>query len=402
MKDQHGQAMVLAAFALIALIAITGLAIDGGRLYQARRQSQNAADAAALAGTRIIANQRCNPGTDLDTQVRAEIVDYARQNSVVHDGINGQIWAWYVNLDSTRLQVVGTGSVPNGTTGVEVSTMITESTSFMRILGQNAMAAAGRGTAMFGPLQAGGGFLPMAFPAQRVDEILASGTTEFTIFDADGGICDRAGVNCPSNPPEQSQRGWLNFAYIYNHDYNHAVYHTGPDYGNWSEYPLDRVRESNFSNANLQEWAEHGSPYPLFAGTRGAPPYNLDGDFIAGSPGVRNVTSSIICDTYQSETVYIPVFDYIYKRAEMQSSFPGDEEPPNPRQFPGGQTHYYHIVGFLAARLDYCEGGGANRKINGTFQYATIGQGQIEPGDGIQSGSGAHCDPRLTAVVLWE
>jgi hypothetical protein len=37
MKRERGQALVIVAFALIALAAVTGLAIDGGRTYTARR-----------------------------------------------------------------------------------------------------------------------------------------------------------------------------------------------------------------------------------------------------------------------------------------------------------------------------------------------------------------------------
>ncbi len=49
-KHQRGQALILIVLAVTALIAITGLAVDGGIAYASRRQAQNAADAASLAG----------------------------------------------------------------------------------------------------------------------------------------------------------------------------------------------------------------------------------------------------------------------------------------------------------------------------------------------------------------
>ena len=55
MRNERGQALVILAFALIALAAFAGLAIDGGRAYSARRQAQNTADATAMAGTRLLA-----------------------------------------------------------------------------------------------------------------------------------------------------------------------------------------------------------------------------------------------------------------------------------------------------------------------------------------------------------
>jgi hypothetical protein len=49
-KSEQGQAIVLLVLLITGLVAIAGLAIDGGRLYSARRNAQNAADNAALAG----------------------------------------------------------------------------------------------------------------------------------------------------------------------------------------------------------------------------------------------------------------------------------------------------------------------------------------------------------------
>ncbi|MFH2039527.1 MAG: pilus assembly protein TadG-related protein [Chloroflexota bacterium] len=49
-KQQKGQALVLIALGIVALVAITALAIDGGNAFSERRQAQNAADTAALAG----------------------------------------------------------------------------------------------------------------------------------------------------------------------------------------------------------------------------------------------------------------------------------------------------------------------------------------------------------------
>ncbi|GAB4573834.1 MAG: hypothetical protein Kow0077_17470 [Anaerolineae bacterium] len=48
---QSGQVIILMAFGMIALLAVLGLAIDGGRLYFLERDAQNATDAAAVAAT---------------------------------------------------------------------------------------------------------------------------------------------------------------------------------------------------------------------------------------------------------------------------------------------------------------------------------------------------------------
>ena len=47
---QHGQILVVFAGALVAIIAVAGLVLDGGRAFAARRGGQNAADLAAVGG----------------------------------------------------------------------------------------------------------------------------------------------------------------------------------------------------------------------------------------------------------------------------------------------------------------------------------------------------------------
>ncbi len=48
--SEHGQALILIVFGIMAMFGITALAVDGGSAYADRRRVQNAADAAALAG----------------------------------------------------------------------------------------------------------------------------------------------------------------------------------------------------------------------------------------------------------------------------------------------------------------------------------------------------------------
>ena len=48
-RHERGQVLIIVVFALVGLIGITGLAIDGSAAYADHRKAQNAADAAALA-----------------------------------------------------------------------------------------------------------------------------------------------------------------------------------------------------------------------------------------------------------------------------------------------------------------------------------------------------------------
>ncbi len=51
-RNQSGSVMVMTAIAMVALFLILGLAIDASRIYMARAEMQNAADAAALSAAR--------------------------------------------------------------------------------------------------------------------------------------------------------------------------------------------------------------------------------------------------------------------------------------------------------------------------------------------------------------
>src|SRR5580700_595295 len=55
-ERQRGQTIVLVAISLVALLAMAALAIDVVTLYVARSEIQRAADAAALAGAKAIAD----------------------------------------------------------------------------------------------------------------------------------------------------------------------------------------------------------------------------------------------------------------------------------------------------------------------------------------------------------
>src|SRR5438874_7911918 len=54
LRKQSGQAVVIVAVAVLVLAGILALALDGGSIYLDKRQLQNAADSAALAGAELL------------------------------------------------------------------------------------------------------------------------------------------------------------------------------------------------------------------------------------------------------------------------------------------------------------------------------------------------------------
>jgi Flp pilus assembly protein TadG len=57
LRGERGQAIVFSVFALLTLVGMAAIVIDGGRWFQAQRHLQTAADAAALAGAQDLPNE---------------------------------------------------------------------------------------------------------------------------------------------------------------------------------------------------------------------------------------------------------------------------------------------------------------------------------------------------------
>jgi Flp pilus assembly protein TadG len=70
-RSEAGQAFVLVAVAMVALVGMAALVIDGGSWYQAQRHLQTSADAAALAGAQDLPNE---------SSAQAVALDYAGRN----------------------------------------------------------------------------------------------------------------------------------------------------------------------------------------------------------------------------------------------------------------------------------------------------------------------------------
>lgn len=82
-RGERGQASVLLVGVLLIGLMVVGLAVDGARLFTARRDLQNLADSAALAGASAIddATYRATGGTEVrldPAAVRAAVSDVLR------------------------------------------------------------------------------------------------------------------------------------------------------------------------------------------------------------------------------------------------------------------------------------------------------------------------------------
>lgn len=112
-RDERGQVIVIFALALVALVAMVGLVLDGGSAFAQRRSEQNAVDLAALAAANdLIVNQG---SADWVGTARA----VAKENGYEHD-VNG------VTVNVTCSNCPGQ-AVDTSAPGVQVTVDITAS-----------------------------------------------------------------------------------------------------------------------------------------------------------------------------------------------------------------------------------------------------------------------------------
>ena len=128
-QGQHGQSVALFALLIVVVFGALALVVDVGFAYGDRRYQQDAADAAAMAATRLISTRQHS-----DAQVVAEINRLAGLN-------NGAIdWAarppWYVDSGRNLISRVGNGTIPGNAAGVAVVSGTVRTGFFSWVIGQ--------------------------------------------------------------------------------------------------------------------------------------------------------------------------------------------------------------------------------------------------------------------------
>ncbi|MEP7378181.1 MAG: pilus assembly protein TadG-related protein [Chloroflexota bacterium] len=148
---QSGQVLVLFAISLTVIISVAGLAVDGGNGLTQRRNAQNTADFAALAGARIVAEWISGDlANGTDTNVRAAIqrtVDANGGDALSFGAPNGPR---YIAEDGAEIGYIGSGSIPADAVGVRVTADRAFPTFFLRVAGINTWTAGATATARGG------------------------------------------------------------------------------------------------------------------------------------------------------------------------------------------------------------------------------------------------------------
>lgn len=398
---EQGQTVVVVAFAIIALLAFAGLAIDGGTAYLNRRRMQNAADAAALAGTHRLAEIICNHSAGNDAAIQAEVIDYALRNGV--DDASGVV-ATYVKFENNTLAhynpevYVGSGYIPVGATGIAVTTTITRPTYFLNLIGQSTGAATASATAVTGPLLVSGGLRPIGLPVEVIQD-LGPGDN-FTVNmenNCDEDNCTVRYIRRDGRNVTHAHRGWLNLHYVWNQGeapqgFPRAI---DPNIGTGWGGP---------QHAGLMDWMLNPPNIVLYADC----PWNQTcgfGDYIAAKPGLdwgalTGGGNPSLCEQISNEISILPIFDAVPR---CETEIP-DPKPPCSHQ--GGQSvgYAYHIVGFSAVYITGCDqGAGGVHNIHMEMRQTILGSGQVSTSlaEGFDPNGEGGCRYNLQVVTLW-
>jgi hypothetical protein len=194
---QKGQAIALFALALAAIVAGVAVVVDGGYAFAQRRVAQNAADFAAMAGTRIIGQKRINlPATASEVTAAINAALTANEATLVD--------ATYVDHEGDAIRsVVGAPSIPGDAFGVVVTAQTSWRPFLLGVLGITDWDAGAQATARTPGRSLGGGVMPVG-----INDLHFNGLLKCPITDFDGCVGQHltsGHLNAPG------QFGWLKF-----------------------------------------------------------------------------------------------------------------------------------------------------------------------------------------------
>ncbi len=152
-RNERGAALMLIALSMSAVVATTGLIVDGSNAFAQRRQMQNAADSAALAGARALDKLVVNAEAAIRTAVVASAVANGANASDVTCRLTSDV---LVDLGACPLASTGTATtLRNTVSAVKVTVGATKDTSFIRVVGAETFTARATATAQIQGLRAG-------------------------------------------------------------------------------------------------------------------------------------------------------------------------------------------------------------------------------------------------------
>lgn len=354
-RREGGQTLVLFAGGLTAIVLVVGLVIDGGYALSQRRDSQNAADFAALAGARVVAEWVTgDTANGTDANVKAAITTAIAANGAIPLAFGAPGSPQYVDSSGSIVpsagsaaSYVGNGTIPTGTAGVQVGASRSWRPFFLGIAGINNWTASASATAKGGYATGspGGNLLPIGISLAFFQTYpFCSGAVSTNPTDP----CYPQHLT-PGNLNVPGGFGWLKFGCD-----GYGLGQSSTYYG--STEPTGCADNSPFLIAEL-------GPPSLTYGccTSVGLPGSLD--HIGSLPG-NKVDVSTACNYYINNgiVVTVPIWDTAGG---------------------SGSNAWYHIVGYAGFQLTGCDGG---KNISGVWrQEFFLGPTSTTPGGSYTS-----------------
>lgn len=310
----RGQVIVIGVVALIAMLGMGGLILEGGNAYAQQRVTQNAADAAANAGAVVLA-ERLAGTSRTDANVLNAVTNMATNNQLT------AITATYTDVAGAGLGVqVGSGTIPANAQGVAASGSRSFGATIGRVMGFSTFSASADATAVTGRLT-GGAFLPIIIPVSIVD-------------------CDTNGSlgGAQENAWTLSQPGT-------------------PPVGQEYIIPLCKTGGGSFQILDLD------------------PSQRCD-DEIANPPTLSWPTLPVTVDSDNGNNCAKPISEYVNANLRGQVVLIPicDNSPPDPCGTTGGSHATYRVIKVAAVYLDYMSD--SNNRNNPDCQNHTSSSGQ--------------------------
>ena len=328
-----GQSVVLFALALILLVGVAGLGLDGANAFNQRRNAQNAADAAAMAGaSMLIGQQRASPDGPASA-VYAAMASYLSDHGIDPNSPNTSWSPYYVDANGTRLGLVSNTSAPvsAGAKGVSLDLRYSFSTWFMPLLGRASLSATGVATAIFGPRKVGGGdLLPITMSQQAADQMRNHAGTSY-VFGPDSGAFK-------INP------------------------------GNFGALSLDPSENDPNATGNYSDCTSpSGTPdNPSYWWCNGTEHQIEVGDWLYGDPGeiAASLRDEVQWRINHNPIGLVPVYDTSNDL--------------------GGNNVQFRVVGFLVVELQSQHLTGNPKTITATYKDYVVSTGAIDPNASVQ------------------
>ncbi len=143
-EGERGAVAVIVSIGLVALLALVGLVVDGGNAFSQRRQMQNAADAAALAGANALQQYRSTTPKPSAAIIYSAARAKATENGAKASPFTCDLVRYDASgnaLGAVSCPTTSAGSVPSDAYKVRVNVESDHETMFMRVVGPDSFTA---------------------------------------------------------------------------------------------------------------------------------------------------------------------------------------------------------------------------------------------------------------------